>query len=280
MANPVDESSLKDGFKLIEGVKWHWVETGSGPSVVLVHGLPESWYAWRYQIPPLSSHFRVIVPDLKGYGQSEKGEGNYNAANVARELASLIQTLDDGRYFLVGHDWGGVVASQLAAAYPDRMIKYIHMSTPIHIYDPKLVPHHKAFQDTEKTAALMSNTDSFIRAVYASSCKKRTEAISEPEMKRIIEEFARPGTAEAVPRYFRDTPIGHPAVSPHWQQLTMPVHLIYPDSDPRQPLYFLDGVEKIIPGYQGQTIIQDSGHFSMQEQPDQVNKALLDFLMG
>lgn len=61
--------------------------------------------------------------------------------------------------------------------------------------------------------------------------------------------------------------------------LTIPVHLIYPDSDPRQPLYFLGGVEKVIPGYQGRTIIHDSGHFSMQEQPDQVNKALLDFLL-
>ncbi len=280
MAEIVDESTLKNGFKEIKGIKWHWVESGEGQSVVLVHGLPESWYAWRYQIPPLSAHFRVIVPDLKGYGQSDKREGSYNAANVARELGDLIQTLGAERYCLVGHDWGGVVTSQLAAIFPERIIKYIHMSTPIHIYDPKLEPHHKAFQDTEKTTALMSNADPFIRAVYASSCKNRGEAISEPEMLRIIQEFARPGTAAAVPRYFRDTPIGQPDVSPHWERLTMPVHLIYPDSDPRQPLYFLEGVEKVIPGYQGRTIIQDSGHFSMQEQPDQVNKALLDFLLS
>ena len=279
MAGIVDETALKNGFKEVEGIKWHWVETGQGQPVVLVHGLPESWYAWRYQIPSLAAHFRVIVPDLKGYGQSDKGEGNYSAANVARELAGLIQSLGFNKYYLVGHDWGGVVTSQLAAAFPERIIKYIHMSTPIHIYDPKLVPHHKAFRDQEKTTALMSNTDSFIRAVYASSCKKGAEAISEPDMKRIIEEFARPGTAAAVPRYFRDTPNTHPAVSPHWERLTMPVYLIYPDSDPRQPLYFLDGVEKIIPGYKGKIIIHDSGHFSMQEQPDQVTKALLDFLL-
>jgi len=279
MAKIVDESLIKNGFKEVEGIRWHWVEAGQGQAVVLVHGLPESWYAWRYQIPPLSEHFRVIVPDLKGYGQSDKRECNYNAANVARELASLIQALGEERYGLVGHDWGGVVASQLAAAFPERIMKYIHMSTPIHIYDPKLVPHHKAFRDTEKTMALMSNTETFIRTVYASSCKKGAEAIPEPEMKRIIEEFSISGTAAAVPRYFRDTPILYPAVSPHWERLTMPVHLIYPDSDPRQPLYFLDGVEKVIPGYQGRTIIHDSGHFSMQEQPEQVTKALLDFLL-
>lgn len=279
MAKIVDESALVNGFKEVEGLKWHWVEAGQGQAVVLGHGLPESWYAWRYQIPSLSAMFRVIVPDLKGYGQSDKGEGNYNAANVARELAGLIKSLGIERYFLVGHDWGGVVTSQLAAAFPERIIKYIHMSTPIHFYDPKLVPHHKAFQDQEKTTVLMSNADPFIRAVYASSCKKGAEAISEPEMLRIIEEFSRPGTASAVPRYFRDTPITYPEVSPHWSRLVMPVHLIYPDSDPRQPLYFLEGVEKIIPGYIGKIIIRDSGHFSMQEQPDQVNKALLDFLL-
>jgi len=111
MAKIVDESLIKNGFKEVEGIRWHWVEAGQGQAVVLVHGLPESWYAWRYQIPPLSEHFRVIVPDLKGYGQSDKRECNYNAANVARELASLIQALGEERYGLVGHDWGGVVAS-------------------------------------------------------------------------------------------------------------------------------------------------------------------------
>jgi pimeloyl-ACP methyl ester carboxylesterase len=281
MLKIVDENKIKHVVKEVDGLNWHYIEMGQGRPVVLVHGLPESWYAWRYQIEPLAAHFRVIVPDQKGYGQSDKRDGDYSPPTVGRQLGGLIESVVGAeKYHLVGHDWGGVITSQIAAAFPERILKYIHMSTPIHIYDPSLVPHHQAFRDTQKTAAIMRNAEVFIRAVYASSCKERANAIAEPEMLRIIEEFARPGVAEAVPRYFRDAVIEYPAVSPHWKKLTMPVYLIYPDSDPRQPLRFLDGVDKVIPGYKGQAIIRDSGHFSMQEQPDQVTKALLKFLLG
>jgi pimeloyl-ACP methyl ester carboxylesterase len=71
----VDESKLQHHFAEAAGLKWHFVEIGQGEPVVLLHGTPESWYCWLYQFEPMAEHFRVIAPDLKGYGQGESGRG-------------------------------------------------------------------------------------------------------------------------------------------------------------------------------------------------------------
>ena len=60
------------------GLKQHYVEAGSGPPVILLHGFPETWYAWRHQIPVLGQHYRLIVPDLRGYGATEKPAAGYD----------------------------------------------------------------------------------------------------------------------------------------------------------------------------------------------------------
>ena len=76
-----------------DGVSWHWVEAGDGDPVVLLHGIPESWGCWKHQIPTLSQSFRVLAFDLKGYGQSDKRDGDYTVTNVARELIALLDSI-------------------------------------------------------------------------------------------------------------------------------------------------------------------------------------------
>ena len=63
-----------------DGLNWHWVEMGDGPAVVLLHGIPESWHCWHHQIPVLARQFRVIALDMKGYGQSDKAEGDFSGS--------------------------------------------------------------------------------------------------------------------------------------------------------------------------------------------------------
>ena len=64
----------------LDGLRMHFVEAGKGPAVVLLHGFPETWYAWRYQIAPLAQHYRLIVPDLRGYGATDKPASGYDNA--------------------------------------------------------------------------------------------------------------------------------------------------------------------------------------------------------
>ena len=71
------------------GIRQHYLEAGSGPPVVLLHGFPETSYAWRYQIPPLSRHYRVIAPDLRGYGETDKPASGYDKRTMAQDLVAL-----------------------------------------------------------------------------------------------------------------------------------------------------------------------------------------------
>lgn len=99
----------------------HWVEAGSGHPLVLVHGWPQSWYEWRKVIPALAERFRVIAPDLRGLGDSEKPVAGYDKRALASDVRALLQHLGIGEIGLVGHDWGGAVSFWLAYDHPEMV---------------------------------------------------------------------------------------------------------------------------------------------------------------
>jgi len=105
---------------------------GSGDPVVLLHGWPQTSYAWRHIIPILSRQYSVVAPDMRGFGFSEKPEYGYEKKNVARDVHELVRSLGYDRVHLVGHDMGGQVAYPYAAQWPDdvRSLTYIESSLP------------------------------------------------------------------------------------------------------------------------------------------------------
>src|SRR5471030_1660880 len=84
------------------GIRQHYLDAGEGPTVVLLHGFPETSFAWRFQIPVLAKRFRVIAPDLRGYGETDKPAGGYDKRNMALDTLSLLDKLDIGKVALVG----------------------------------------------------------------------------------------------------------------------------------------------------------------------------------
>ncbi len=116
----------------MNGVELHYVEGGSGPLVVLLHGFPEFWYSWRKQIPALiRAGFRVVAPDLRGYGESSKPPGveDYRLLAVATDIAALIEHAG-APCVLVGHDWGGSTAWLVAMMRPDLLEKLVVLNIP------------------------------------------------------------------------------------------------------------------------------------------------------
>jgi pimeloyl-ACP methyl ester carboxylesterase len=257
---------------------------GQGQPVVLLHGIPESWYCWRYQFEPFAEYFRVIAPDLKGYGQSDKSDGDYSVDNCGREFLVLFDDIGLDRFYLAGHDWGGGIGKEIAAAAPDRVIKYCHMSTPTLRYDTKMAPHHLEYARNPAAAVeKFRDAKGYIRWWWETGGSlKGVAALSDEEYSRMIEELERPGVPEAISRYFRDA---FKARAPREdgfksKSLTMPVRFIYPDQDPRQPLdYVREGLEEAVPGFESFIVVENSGHFSMQEQPEKVTKAMLEFFL-
>jgi pimeloyl-ACP methyl ester carboxylesterase len=102
-------------------VRQHAVIGGDGPPLLLVHGWPENWYAWRLVMPELARDFEVIAPDQRGIGLSDKPQDGYDTGTLAADLVALMDALGHERFAVVGHDTGLIISYALAADHPDRV---------------------------------------------------------------------------------------------------------------------------------------------------------------
>jgi pimeloyl-ACP methyl ester carboxylesterase len=109
----------------LDGVRLHVAEAGSGPPLILLHGWPQHWWSWRHLIPRLADRYRVVVPDLRGWGWSAAPPGDYAKATFARDVLALLDAEDLERVRVMGHDWGGYVAFLMALMAPDRVERLV-----------------------------------------------------------------------------------------------------------------------------------------------------------
>jgi pimeloyl-ACP methyl ester carboxylesterase len=111
-------------------LRLHAVMGGEGPPLLLVHGWPQNWYAWRLVMPALAREFEVIAPDQRGIGLSDKPAGGYDPATLASDLVALMDALGHQRFALVGTDTGLPIAYALAADHPDRVERVVLAEVP------------------------------------------------------------------------------------------------------------------------------------------------------
>jgi len=108
----------------VNGFLMHYVIGGKGDPVVLLHGWPETWYEWRHIIPELiANNYTVIAPDMRGLGDSERPQTEYDTKTLADDIYQLVKKLGYSKIYIVAHDWGGPVAYSYAAAHPENVSK-------------------------------------------------------------------------------------------------------------------------------------------------------------
>lgn len=115
------------------GIRLHCVEAGTGPLVLLLHGFPESSYAWRRQLPALAARgFRAVAPDLRGYGRSDRPRGvaAYAVEALVDDVTGIVEALGERDAVLVGHDWGGIIAWYTAMLRPASVRRLIILNAP------------------------------------------------------------------------------------------------------------------------------------------------------
>ena len=114
------------------GVKIHYATLGQGPLVVMIHGFPDFWYTWRHQMAALSQHFQVVAIDQRGYNLSDKPKGveNYDMALLVADVAAVVRHLGREHATIVGHDWGGIVAWNVAMRLPTLVDNLIILNLP------------------------------------------------------------------------------------------------------------------------------------------------------
>jgi len=122
----VTERRLRAG-----GLAFNLAEAGDGPPVLLLHGFPDSWRLWRYQIPALAkAGHRVIAPDLRGFGETDRPAAveDYKLRTLVNDVVGLLDALELDRAAVVGHDWGAALAWAVARFVPDRVTRLVVVS--------------------------------------------------------------------------------------------------------------------------------------------------------
>lgn len=116
----------------VAGVAIHVAEAGSGSPVLLLHGWPQHWYAWRKVLPALAGEYRLICPDMRGFGWSEATAGGYAKRDLAKDVIALMDTLEIESADLLAHDWGAWIGFILCLDHPERFRHYLALN----IYTP------------------------------------------------------------------------------------------------------------------------------------------------
>ncbi|MGH3493963.1 MAG: alpha/beta fold hydrolase [Sciscionella sp.] len=128
------EGPWRHRYVSANGARFHLAETSADarrPLVLLLHGFPEFWWAWRDQLPALAnSGYRAVAMDLRGYGASDKTPRGYDPVTLAADVAAVVQSLGSRRATLVGHGWGGYVAWTAATAHPELVSRLCAVAAP------------------------------------------------------------------------------------------------------------------------------------------------------
>lgn len=119
------QKQINSHFAQINGIELHYREVGDGPLIILLHGWPETSYTWINTMNFLSDKYRVVAPDLRGLGQSERTGSGYDKKTIATDIQKLIEHLGEKQAIIVGHDMGGKAAYVMAHLYPKSISKLI-----------------------------------------------------------------------------------------------------------------------------------------------------------
>lgn len=268
-------------------LRLHGVAAGQGPLLLLLHGFPEFWYSWRNQLPVLSRYFRTVALDLPGYDESE-APPSYAGPVLADLVARAIPALGHDRAILVGHDWGGVVAWQVAALHPSRVERLAILDAPhpaamtkrlLRDWRQRLRSWYiLAFQvPWLPERAILSNPRLFMRLAMRGTARVRSR-ISDADLDRYAGALAKPGRLSAALGYYRAAARGMLRRGrPRLPRVQCPTLVLWGACDHALGTELVADSLAYVDGPASGEILPDTGHWIQQERPDEVNDRLLRF---
>jgi pimeloyl-ACP methyl ester carboxylesterase len=273
--------------RLVNGIQWHYVDEGArdGKVILFLHGLPEGWYSWRYVLPLVDHQYRLIAPDMKGYGRSDLQDDNYNWHQVAFQTLELMDSLGIKQFYVVSHDWGTIIGSVLVNDHPERILGYVRMEADLvmkvetnqpswSVYLQK--PQWLLFQNNWIASFLYQDAGWFIDTIYSSRMKT---AFKPEDRDYLVYEYSRPGVAIMNPKYFLTSnwDLGTAIGKICKNNFPFPVLQLQADSDPAQPKSIFADAATECPHVQIQWVTNAS-HFDNFDQPQQVADAINKFV--
>jgi pimeloyl-ACP methyl ester carboxylesterase len=266
-------------FVDVGDLRVHVAEAGHGEPLVLLHGWPQHWYAWRAMVPRLSAQFRLVMPDLRGHGWTSAPRGGYDKEQLATDLLGLLDALGLERVGLVGHDWGGWTGFLACLRAPERFRAFLALGIthPFQSLDPGVrEAHHLSYQvllsSPVLAAQLLQRSPRLVETIIRIGTTR--EGAFTAEDRRLYADVLRePDRARATVALYRTFLLREtlPVLRGRYAgaRLTVPARLLSGDGDPVISAGLLTGWQAAAPDLHVE-VVPGCGHFLPEEVPDLV----------
>jgi pimeloyl-ACP methyl ester carboxylesterase len=276
-------------------IRLHYVTQGEGDLVILLHGFPEFWYSWRYQIPVLARNFKVVVPDLRGYNQSDKPATGYDLTTLASDINSLIENLGYERAHIVGHDFGGAIAWRFAQKFPHMLNRLVILSAPHPSrFAANLIQDLNQLRRSWYIFAfqipglpewlIQQNLKNFVQTVFRGLAVRK--GFFTRETSEMYEAALRqPGAIASALNYYRQlfspliwiTDAWYTMSSGPPQLITAPTLVLWGEEDAVLSRRIAEDLRHAVSASFELKFLPNCGHWIQQESPQTVNRELLTF---
>ena len=267
-------------------VRLHYVTAGQGEPVVLLHGIPQTWYEWRHVIEHLAPRYSIIAPDLRGLGDSSRPASGYDKKTIANDVWRLVRDhLKIDRFFLVGHDWGGPTAFSLAAQHPEavRRLAILDVAIPGDGADFSQGGrrwHHAVFRTLDLPEQLFGEgREHLIINWLFENYGYLPDCIPEADRQEYLRTYRKPGAMRAMFGFYRALPQDaddNRAILAAKGKLKMPVLALGGNKSFGRGMETLESLQRVATDVRG-GLVPDSGHWVCEEQPEFVANQLLAF---
>jgi len=274
----------------VNGIQMHYVMGGKGDPVVLLHGFPQSWYEWRHIMPALAENYTVVVPDLRGFGDSSKPITGYDGKTTAEDIYQLVSQLDFNNQpiFLVAHDVGAQTAYSYAFAHPNNVTKLVIMDFPYPGFLPpefgKNGPWWFTFHQTPNLPEfLVEGKEREYLSWFMKGLAYNPAAITEKDIDVWTSHAVKPGGLRGSFEHFRAFPVdAEQNKEIAKSKITTPILAlggdIYPALGGDYPGNFAySSLQSLASNVTG-IIVPLSGHWIPEEQPDFSNRPAIQLL--
>jgi pimeloyl-ACP methyl ester carboxylesterase len=282
----------------LANVRLHYLRNGKGAPVVFVHGFPEFGGAWRSQLESFGADHLALAPDLRGYNLSDKPEGveNYAMPLLVEDLREFILRVAGGPCAVVAHDWGGVCAWHLAAAYPETITQLVIINSPHPAMLYRELRHSAAQREamrytllfrTDRAEALLGENDFARLAVMFDSWGIGGIPIEPAFVAEYKRAWSQPGALTTMLNYYRATRLHPPGPNdpgveamtptPDAWHVDAPTRVIWGERDGALLPGLLDGLDEFVPRVEIRRIAKGT-HWVAHEFPDEVDSLIREFI--
>ncbi len=297
------DNQVENNFVYVNKIKLHYIKSGKGEPILLLHGFPDFWYTWRYQIPVFAKSYKVIAPDLRGYNKSDKPERleAYSTSNLVQDILELIKKINEKKITVIGHDWGGAIAWYIAMMNPELIKNLIIINSPhpVMLLKKFWALDVKQFQKSWYVFffqlhgipenVLSRDNYSMLKMMLRRSTADET-VFNDLAMQKYIDAWSQPGALTASINYYRVnwniarilsmTKEQQNELLQGFTKIKCPTLVIWGEKDIALDKSLTIGLEELVEGKFQLQIFPNYGHWVHLEASNLVNTSILNFLQN